>query len=278
MLMQYQGQFLPPGQLADLVTLEPEFTSIIWGRLEQQVIGYNVIIDGSARDAGNTGYTTTLRPGLLLGKVTSTGRFKQWNPAATDGTQFVAGVLMHAIHTQRTGEDQNRFTGYVLFGGNVKTSGLVIAADTDAGIVGKAEEFVIRNQLSHAFKFDDDSLGYSIGRERMFQPKTANYTVLDRDAGTAFTNTGAAGAVTFTLPTTPKQDLVFWFYSTANQNLIVASASGNNMIVVNDASANSVALQTTNQKIGGAFRVVGTGSAWLVTPMVFPGQTITIAT
>lgn len=33
-----------------------------------------------------------------------------------------------------------------------------------------------------------------------FQVKTANYTVLDSESGTGFTNVGAGAAVTFTLP------------------------------------------------------------------------------
>lgn len=268
---------MPPGQLSDLLTLEPELTSIIWGRLEQQIIGWNALVGGTARDAGNTGYTTSLRPGLLLGKIKASGKYAQWNPAATDGTQFIAGVLLHALETQRMGGNQDRFTGYVLFGGNVKTNGLVIAADADAGIVGKDEEFVIRNQMSRAFRFDDDVLGYDITREKMFVAKTANYTVLTSDAGTHFTTLGAAGAVTFTLPA-PKQDLCFWFSSMADQNMIVQSAEGDNVIAFNDLSADSVALQTSGQKIGGTFRFVGTGTKWLVTPMVFPAQTVTLAT
>lgn len=278
MLSQYSGSYLPPGMLPEITTLEPELTSIFWGRLEQQVIGHNVVIDGASRDAGNTGYTTSLRPGLLLGKVTSTGKFKQWNPAATDGTQFIAGVLLHSVFMQRNSADQDRFVGYVMFGGLVKIHGLVIASETTSGIDGKDSEYDIRSQMYHAFKFDDDPIGYSVNMTKAFQTKTADYTVVEGDAGTIFTTTGAAGAVNFTLPATAKKGLAFTFINTADQNMTITAGTADTMIVFNDLAADSVSLSTLSEKIGGSFKVIGTGSAWIVIPNLWEAQTVTVVT
>lgn len=91
-------------------------------------------------------------------------------------------------------------------------------------------------------------------RGRRVVDKTANYTVtaaLDRNE-TLFTNRGASGAVTFTLPP-PGARYLGWryeFLSVENQNLIVAGATAGDVVALNDAAANSVAASTTNQKIG----------------------------
>jgi hypothetical protein len=59
------------------------------------------------------------------------------------------------------------------------------------------------------------------------EPKTASYTITEADAilGKAFDNTGAGGAVTFTLPT-PKKGMRIRIYKTAAQNVVVAAAAG----------------------------------------------------
>jgi len=275
MLMSYEGGFLTPGQTAEILTLEPQLTGIFWGHYDQQVIGYNVVLDGASRDAGNAGFTTTLRPGLLLGRVSSTGKLKQWDPTATDGTQRIAAVLLHSQFVQRVGSNADRFIGYVLFGGNVKVKGLVQASETAAGITGTTYEYTVRSQMSKAFRFDDDALGYSVNNPLLTSPKTTNYTVLTTDAGTHFTAEGA-GAINFTLPATPTKDMAFWFTNLVDQNMVITAGTADTIITFNDIAADSVALQTSSQKIGGSFKVIGTGTKWLFIPNVYDGQTVTV--
>ena len=43
-------------------------------------------------DSGSTP-ATTLRKGLVLGRVTATGKYKQYDDAASDGTEVAAGIL-----------------------------------------------------------------------------------------------------------------------------------------------------------------------------------------
>lgn len=51
-----------------------------------------ITLASTARDSGNTP-TTTLRRGLVLGKITASGKFAQYDNSATDGTQTADGVL-----------------------------------------------------------------------------------------------------------------------------------------------------------------------------------------
>lgn len=72
------------------------------------------------------------------------------------------------------------------------------------------------------------------GVQRAPVAKTAAYTVLHSDAGTTFTNSGASGAVTFTLPLSdltvnpPRRitGMRFRFVKYANQNLTLAVGTG----------------------------------------------------
>jgi len=51
-----------------------------------------IVIDSTARDADNTP-TTTLRKGLVLGKVTATGKYKEYDSEADDGTETARVIL-----------------------------------------------------------------------------------------------------------------------------------------------------------------------------------------
>jgi hypothetical protein len=61
-------------------------------KLSDHGVKVAVTIDANASDAGGTP-TTTLRKGLVLGKVTSSGKYKQYSNAAVDGTEVAAGIL-----------------------------------------------------------------------------------------------------------------------------------------------------------------------------------------
>lgn len=113
--------------------------------------------------------------------------------------------------------------------------------------------------------------------------KTANYTVVAADNGTLFTNTGAGGAVVFTLPALAA-NLSFMFCVTADQSVTVTSAAGDDMIVHNDLAADSVAFSTASRKLGASLRVRSNaaGDKWLCFPYTWnnadDGTTTTKAT
>ena len=159
-MLDFQGSNLIPGMLPTLEVIESDLTSVIWGRLEQQLIGYNAVISGASRDLGNTGYTTILRPGLLLTKNLAGTKYVPWGSVAGCATDKIEGVLLHAQPTQRAGSDADRFVGYLLVGGNVKVKGLCVYDSAATGILGHAQELVIRSQMFPAYRFDDDPVGH----------------------------------------------------------------------------------------------------------------------
>ena len=61
-------------------------------KLSDHGVKVGATIASTASDGGGTP-TTRLRKGLVLGKVTATGKFKQYSNGASDGTEVAAGIL-----------------------------------------------------------------------------------------------------------------------------------------------------------------------------------------
>jgi len=95
--------------------------------------------------------------------------------------------------------------------------------------------------------------------------KTANYTITRAETGTRFTNTGATGAVQFTLPAL-SPNLVYGFLVIADQSVTVVSAAGTDIVWANNAGKSSLAFSTSSEKIGGALRFTSNqaGTKWYV--------------
>lgn len=97
--------------------------------------------------------------------------------------------------------------------------------------------------------------------------QTGNYTInpaVDQ-SGTAFSNRGAAGAVTFTLPAAALSlaGVYYEFDGVANQNLTVAAPAGT-AVTFNNAAATSLSASTLNQKIGAHILAKCDGTSWLL--------------
>lgn len=238
-----------------------------WGHENLRILEELPKIVSTAVDATNTP-TTDLRAGLVLGKVTSSGLWKQYDPAATDGSQQARGVLLSDLRMLNvtSGAVENK-TGSILVGGLVKAAEL-IGLDSAA-----------RVQMARMFIFDDDFPGRGWGGAWANEvSKAADYTVVAADNMTEFV---ATAAVNFTLPAIGK-GYRFKFRQQADANLTVTSAEGDNIVANNDASADSVSAQTASNKIGAAFTVYSNlaGTKWIVefsgsSPAV---QLVTIAT
>lgn len=274
----FQGANLVPGLQTMLETTENQF----WiGRWENQIWHYGVI-SSAAVDTGNTGGTTTLRAGLLLGQVTATGELKEWNPSAVDGSETIFGVLgiTQPLRYGAGSGTADRLVGMIHIAGRLDPAKLIVPGQTSLGISGNASEYDIRNQLGLRVMFGDALQTLPSTGWKGPVAKTSSYPVTDADNMTLFTNEGAGGAVTFTLPVSPKKGLRYGFYVAADQNVIVAANAGSqdSLVVYNDAAADSVALSTSGQKIGGFFEVIGTGTKWLVIPQLWGAQTFTILT
>lgn len=137
---------------------------------------------------------------------------------------------------------------------------------------------------------NDDIIKYLVGQGLLnaaggvlatIKAKTAAYTV-DPDvdpSGTVFTNRGAGGSVTFTLPdVVPSMaGLHYRFVGIANQNIVVATDTADTLVTLNDAAADSVAISTTAQKIGGVMDAYCDGTAWVVVGSAV-GHTYTVVT
>jgi hypothetical protein len=49
------------------------------------------------------------------------------------------------------------------------------------------------------------------------------------------------------------------------------------IVSINDLTADSVSFQTSSEKIGGGFRAVCDGTSWIVVPLATETQTVTVA-
>lgn len=251
-----------PGLGAVVETFEQAWS---WGPYGSLVWTPGYISSG-ALDTGNTP-TTNLRPGLVLGVITATGAWTNYSPTATDGSQVAQGILPVGLTMEDflTGSGQAKVFGVVV-GGRVQASKL-INIDLQA-----------RASLSPRFIFDDNFVGNTRFPWTKFVSKTADYTVVAADNLSLFDNTGAAGAINFTLPTLAN-GYMFGFRVQADQSVTVTSAAGNDMIAYNDVSASSVAFSTGSQKIGGMVVVYSNPGAtkWIVENRSAGTNTITVA-
>lgn len=104
-------------------------------------------------------------------------------------------------------------------------------------------------------------------QQKMTVAKTASYALKVSDNGKVFTNLGAGGAVTFTLP--PIADVYDgWevdFFVEADQTVTITAPSGK-LIAFNNAAATSLAFSTASEKIGGGCKIRFQGTlyqAWV---------------
>ncbi len=102
-------------------------------------------------------------------------------------------------------------------------------------------------------------------KERVL-PKTAAYTIVSvTDApGTVFTNRGAGGSVTITLPAPNAATKGDWyeFRVHANQSLIVAGATAGDLNTIGNAAANNVGFQVAGAKLGRGLIAKCDGTQW----------------
>ncbi len=252
-----------PGMETAVVSSENSF---LWGPNTWYLLK-NVVVVSTATDSGSTP-TTDLRPGLVMGKVTSSGKYTPYSATATDGSGVAEGVLFMGLRmvSPLSGSVADQLTN------------IVVAGPVKGGSIYGIDQLA-RAQMFGRFVFDDDLLGNQMGW-RQVVAKTADYTVTASDNNTIFTNAGASGAVNFTLPTIAK-GLRYRFFVEADQTLTVTSVVADTLVVFNDAAADSIAFSTSSEKIGGGIEVIANAAAtkWLV--FVYLGaetQTPVIAT
>jgi hypothetical protein len=250
-----------PGMGAVQETYEAAFTWGPWWRM----IFTNGWIDANAVDVGNTP-TYRLRPGLVLGQITASGRWTNYVATNTDGSQIARGVLWTGLRMQDvyTGLNTQKFQP-ILVAGGLQTAKL-LGLDLNA-----------QQNLNQWFQFDQNLTGSWPAEFQTEVAKTASYSILASDNYTEFTNQGATGPVTFTLPAIGP-GFKFLFRAYVNQNLIVTSNEGSNIIYFNNASASTLAFQTSGAIIGGGllFYSNPAGTKWEVQNISIAPQSNTI--
>jgi hypothetical protein len=235
-----------PGMQGVVETFEQAFA---WGPYPRYFAP--AYISAACADPTNSP-TWELRPGLLLGKQFATGQWVNYNPTASDGSQIAAGVLIQGLRMQDilTGVNVAKFFGVMVSGGVQGSK--IIGLDNQA-----------RAQMAPHFIFDDNLPGNADYEWLSFVSKIANYSIQPTDNFTHFDNIGAAGPVTFTLPPI-LNGYKFGFRVVANQNLLVTSFEGGNIVAFNNAVANTLAFQTGVQLIGGGVELYSNaaGTKW----------------
>lgn len=231
------GGFGVSGVGSALSSVEKE---IFWGGDDSRnaAVFASATVSGAARDSGNSP-TTELRPGLLMGKISASGKYAQYDPTATDGTQIALGVLTEAL--RMTDYDANNADRQyrMCVGGNVRTSELINLDDR------------ARAQMGPHFRFDDDLVGRS-GRGTPYTDEalaSATQTLVAADNGKRIIYNNAATG-TITLPAVTTYGFKIWVLNGVDQDLTIASAEGDNLIGVGDLSADSVTLSTASEKLG----------------------------
>lgn len=247
-----------PGQDAALTTVENAF--LVGDVARYQLIPVN--IQAAAVDAGASP-TYELRSGLILGRIgtgNDQGQYKQYDPAATDGSQQAAGILYRPRRMQDYFGNTKQRMGQLVLGGYVRAANLF-------GLDEKA-----RRDLFPRFWFDDFIPGTPLDWKGPVS-KAADYTVLVGDNGTHFT--AITGAVNFTLPAIG----VGRRYRFTNEvaATMTVTAPANKLVTFNNLTATSVAFSTGGNQIGASVEVVSNadGTKYLVLP--HGANTMTVA-
>jgi hypothetical protein len=253
-----------PGIGSERTVTESE---LLWGsdQARNAALWQSAIVSGAARDAGNTP-TTVLRPGLLMGKVTSTGEYEEWDADTNDGTEVLGGVLDTELRAQDfDATNADRMFRLLMARAPLKSRKLLIQG---SAFIGHADEYLARRALYEAgFVLDDDPFGVKAGRgDRVSQVTGTTDTLTPAENGTTLFYNNAA-SVTVTLPAI-QPGLEYTLIRNGDEEFIVTSSEGDNIIGVNDLSVDSITFTTATEHIGAAVRVrslyMGTTLKWFL--------------
>jgi hypothetical protein len=271
--MPFNAQANIPGSSAEKF---PEQVTFLQGRVEKSQI-YQGVIASTTVDAGNDP-TSILRMGLLLG-LNSSNELTQFDPSGGAGTQDLSMILALDLSMLNNTVAAKKFTGELYGGGVIDPNKIVLGSSSTVGIVGNAYEYHIRKLLTMGDFIMEDNLVEPplFSYKRTVAKTAAAVTLTDGDRDIQYTNVGAAPDQVFTLPTTPKKDLAFYFYVSDDENLKVASAGAGEMIAQGNAAASSVEFETATKRVGGAMAVIGDGTKWKVHNISAGDNPLTVA-
>ena len=145
-----------PGTGTEIRTTEQDLSGMFYGPMQGIILtpSTDCTIDGASLDAGNTNHTNVLRQGLVMAKVTATGKWRPFNNGASDGTQIARGILLLST-TIPNGQDI--INGQICVSAPcLEPAGLCLAAAAAYGIGTSGAGVNIRRHLAFNFKFADD--------------------------------------------------------------------------------------------------------------------------
>lgn len=225
-----------------------------WGHESLRIFDALPLIVSTAIDAGASP-TTVLRSGLVMGKVTASGKWAEYDITQTDGREVARGILEGTVNmlNSTTGavEDKHGGPHEIIIGGLAMASKL-FGLDANA-----------RRQLGSRFLFDDEVSGRLWGGSFLREVvKITDYTVVAADNFTEFVLRTATGV--FTLPAIGK-GYRFKFRSEVNAAMGILSPEGNNIVALNDVAATSATFQTAGQMLGAGAIVYSNaaGDKWI---------------
>jgi hypothetical protein len=239
----FQGYQLTPGMHDERFTEEVNF---LWGRWDQ-VEYVQAIVDKDTVDAGNTP-TTNIRAGMAMGVITATGQFTQWNPYATDGSNYLVGFFIDEISLGWIDGSTTERLSAIVVKGNIKADHVLIPGETTRGISGKTYEFLLREQCAGRFLFDDDLGAYQTIKEYTIAADVTALTVTEAMNNTLFvTDVDLAASCTLTLPA-PRPGLQYWLAhnSTTAGTALILDGPATGEFWAGGAAANTISLAGDN--------------------------------
>lgn len=250
-----------PGIDASVQTVENEYNwgpAFPWGCV-------GVFLNSAAVDSGNTP-TTVLRRGLVLGQITATLDYKQYDPTATDGSQFPVGILDTTTDMMdpRTAATRAKSAQMRIWGW-IKVANVFVGS----GTLDENTRVQLRNRMVY------DDLRFPAGAAPIVA-KTTAYTVVTADNGKTFVTDGAVGTVAFTLPA-PFRGARFRFVNTVDQTMSITAAAVDTIITFNDLDADAVTFSTASNLIGASVEFIANaaGTKWIAIPSGANTMTVT---
>jgi hypothetical protein len=92
----------------------------------------------------------------------------------------------------------------------------------------------------------------------------STYSVVPSDYGSVITNRGG-GALTVTLPapSATNKGCYVDFYTVAAGDFVLTTTAGEEMVLLNNATADSLTIGQANEEIGNGVRALSDGTSWL---------------
>ena len=155
------GLDLVPGWGTSQYTVDFDLAGLFFGPMGLSSLIPYALISGAARDAGNTGNTTVLRPGLVMAQLTaSPGKWVQFTSGASDGSQYARGVLSNlGLNTQAQGADADRYLASIVAFGNLNPEAVCLGTSATYGLARSGVGLTVRKHLKYNIRFSDDIVG-----------------------------------------------------------------------------------------------------------------------